>query len=55
MRRSLRTRAGIGLQFDALEKGIEPELVAHRIAQLRAEKEAAEAELEAARYERGRW
>ena len=35
------------LQIDALEKGIEPELVGQRIAELRAEKEEAEAELKA--------
>ena len=33
----------IGLQIDALEQGIEPELVGERIAQLRVEKERAEA------------
>jgi hypothetical protein len=33
----------IGLQIDALEQGIEPELVGARIAQLRLEKEQAEA------------
>lgn len=35
----------IGLQIDALEKGIEPKLVGERIAQLRGEKERAEAAL----------
>ena len=35
----------IGLQIDALEQGIEPELVGERIAQLRLEKEQAEAAL----------
>jgi hypothetical protein len=35
----------IGLQIDALEQGIEPELVGARIAQLRLEKEQAEAAL----------
>ncbi len=33
----------MGLQIDALEQGIEPELVGARIAQLRLEKEQAEA------------
>jgi site-specific DNA recombinase len=35
----------IGLQIDALEKGVEPELIGQRIAELRAEKEEAEAAL----------
>jgi DNA invertase Pin-like site-specific DNA recombinase len=35
----------IGLQIDALEKGLEPELVGRRIGELRAEKEEAEATL----------
>jgi len=35
----------MGLQIDALEQGIEPELVGERIAQLRLEKEQAEAAL----------
>ncbi len=35
----------IGLQIDALEQGIEPELVGERIAELRAEKERAETAL----------
>ena len=50
--RRLRDRARdldrrIGLQIDALEKGIEPELVGQRIAELRAEKETVDAELKA--------
>jgi hypothetical protein len=35
----------IGLQIETVEKGIEPELVGQRIAELRAEKECAEAAL----------
>jgi site-specific DNA recombinase len=35
----------IGLQLDALEKGVEPELIGARIAQLRAEKEEIESRL----------
>jgi site-specific DNA recombinase len=35
----------IGLQIEALEKGIEPDLVGQRIAELRSEKEEIEAEL----------
>jgi hypothetical protein len=37
----------IGRQIEALERGIEPELIAKRIAKLRKDKERAEAELRA--------
>ena len=43
--RDRRPRPQDGLQIDALEHGIEPELVGERIARLRLEKEQAEAAL----------